>query len=254
MKLSLILILLFSNSIIVLSANFDELISKGDSLYAQSDMQNALDYYEQAYSVDSSDYYLLLKLTRVCNDLGEYYYELHNEASSKKVIYDGVDYAERFHSLYPDSAKVYTYLAWSYGNQALLEGGKEKIKLAHKIKDNAAKAIGIDSTDYLPYVILGVYNRQIGALSWFERLFANIFFGDVPEGSFEASEKVMLKALELQPGIVIATFHLSLTYKEMDEEEKEITMLKKVIELPNVNFRDTFAKRKAKERLEDLLN
>ena len=254
MKLSLILILLFSNSIIVSSNSFDELISKGDSLYAQSDMQNDLDYYEQAYSIDSSNYYLLLKLTRVCNDLGEYYYELHDEESSEKVVYDGVDYAERFYSLYPDSARVYTYLAWSYGNQALFEGGKEKIKLAHKIKDNAAKAISIDSTDYLPYVILGVYNRQIGALSWFERLFANIFFGDVPEGSFENSEKMMLKALELQPGIVIAAFHLSLTYKEMDEEEKEITMLKKVIELPELDFWDTFAKQKSKERLQELLD
>ncbi|MCH7517190.1 MAG: hypothetical protein IIB08_08790, partial [Bacteroidetes bacterium] len=141
MKLSLILILLFSNSIIVSSNSFDELISKGDSLYAQSDMQNDLDYYEQAYSIDSSDYYLLLKLTRVCNDLGEYYYELHDEDSSEIVVYEGVDFAERFSSLYPDSAKVYTYLAWSYGNQALFEGGKEKIKLAHKIKDNATKAI-----------------------------------------------------------------------------------------------------------------
>lgn len=91
-------------------------------------------------------------------------------------------------------------------------------------------------------------------MTWFERLFANIFFGDVPEGSFEDSEKMMLKALELQPGIVIAAFHLSLTYKEMDEEEKEITMLKKVIELPKANFRDTFAKRKAKERLKNLLD
>jgi len=170
------------------------------------------------------------------------------------VVYEGVDFAERFYSLYPDSAKVYAYLAWSYGNQALFEGGKEKIKLAHKIKDNAAKAISIDSTDYLPYVILGIYNRQIGALSWFERLFANTFFGDVPEGSFEDSEKMMLKALELQPGIVIATFHLSLTYREMGEEEKEIKMLKKVLELPKRNFRYTFAKRKSKERLQELLD
>jgi len=112
----------------------------------------------------------------------------------------------------------------------------------------------VDSTDYLPYLILGIYNRQIGALGWFERLFANTFFGDVPEGSFEESEKLMLKALELQPGIVIATFHLSLTYKEMDKEEKEIEMLKKVLELPNLNFRDTFAKRKSKERLQELLD
>jgi tetratricopeptide (TPR) repeat protein len=238
----------------VLSNTFDELISKADSLYAQSDMQNAFDYYEQAYSIDSSDYYLLLKLTRVCNDLGEYYYELRDEELSEIVVYEGVDFAERFSSLYPDSAKVYAYLAWSYGNQALFEGGKDKIKLAHKIKDNATLAISMDSTDYLPYVILGIYNRQISALSWFERLFANTFFGDVPEGSFEESEKMMLEALELQPGLVIAAFHLSLTYKEMGEDEKEIEMLKKVLELPNLNFRDTYAKRKSKERLEDLLD
>ena len=254
MKIPFLLILLFINSVLVLPNTFDELIAKGDSLYAQSDMQTALDYYEQAYGIDSSDYYLLLKLTRVCNDLGEYYYELRDEESSEKVVYEGVDFTERFSSLYPDSAKVYSYLAWSYGNQALFEGGKEKIKLAHKIKDNATIAISMDSTDYLPYVILGIYNRQIGALSWFERLFANTFFGDVPEGSFEDSEKMMLKALELQPGLVIAAFHLSLTYKEMGEEEKEIEMLKKVLELPNLNFRDTYAKRKAQERLDDLLD
>ena len=254
MNLPFLLILLFFNHTMILPNSFDELISKGDSLYAQSDMQNALNYYEQAYIIDSTDYYLLFKLTRVCNDLGEYYYELHDEESSEKVVFEGVDYAERFYSLYPDSAKVYTYLAWTFGNQALFEGGKEKIKLAHKIKDNATKAISMDSTDYLPYLILGIYNRQIGALGWFERLFANTFFGDVPEGGFEESEKMMLKALELQPGIVIATFHLSLTYKEMDKEEKEIEMLKKVLELPNLNFRDTFAKRKSKERLQELLD
>ena len=39
-----------------------------------------------------ADYYLLFKLTRVCNDLGEYYYELNDEESSEKVVYSGVDY------------------------------------------------------------------------------------------------------------------------------------------------------------------
>ena len=89
-----------------------------------------------------------------------------------------------------------------------------------------------ESSDYLPYVILGIYNRQIGALSWFERLFANTFFGDVPEGSFEESEKMLFKALELQPGIVIATFHLSLTYKETGEEEKKLRCLIKFLSCP----------------------
>ena len=254
MKLLLILILLISNTTILFSNGFEELIAKGDTLYSNWEFQSAQNYYEQAYVIDSSDYYLLFKLTRVCNDLGEYYYELRDEESAEKVVYQGVDYAERFAFLYPDSAKVYAFLAWSYGNQALFEGGTEKIKLAHKIKDNAKKSIDLDSTYYLPYLILGIFNRQIGALNWFERLFANTFFGDVPDGSFEESEKMMLKALELQPGIVIATFHLSLTYKEMGNEEQEIAMLIKVIELPVVTFRDDFAKRKSKERLEEMQN
>ncbi len=254
MKSIIILIFFITNSIIIFSNSFEEFVARGDSLYARWEMQSALENYELAYLINSDDYYLLLKLTRVCNDLGEYYYELRDEKSAEKVVYQGVDYAEKFASLYPDSAKVYTFLAWSYGNQALFEGDNKKIKLAHKIKDNAKKAIKIDSTDYLPYLILGIYNRQIAALSWFERLFANTFFGDVPEGSFEESEQMMLRALKLQPGIVIATFHLSLTYQEMDEEEKEIAMLIKVSELPEINFRDKFAKRKAKERLKELQN
>ena len=254
MKLLYILILFITNTIIIFSNSFEELVARGDSLYAKWEFQIALDNYKQAYVINSGDYYLLLKLTRVCNDLGEYYYELLDEKSAEKVVYQGVDYAEKFASLYPDSAKVYAFLAWSYGNQALFEGDNAKIKLAHKIKNNAEKSINIDSTDYLPYLILGIYNRQIGALNWFERLSANTFFGDVPDGSFEESEKMMLKALELQPGIVIATFHLSLTYQEMDEEEKEIAMLIKVIELPELNFRDKFTKQKAKEKLEELQN
>ena len=246
--------MIFAISIITRANDFEKLIGKGDSLYAKSELAGALTFYEQAYRIDSLNYFILLNLTRTCNDLGEYYYELRDEDSSETVVYKGLSYAEKFAQLYPDSAKVYTYLAWTYGNQALFEGGTEKIKLAHKIKNNAIKAIDMDSTDFLPYVILGIYNRQISALSWFERFFANAFFGDVPDGSFEESESMMLKALELKPGVIIAMFHLSLTYKEMGDEEKEIKMLRKILELPEKNFRDKFAKRKAKERLDKLIN
>ena len=73
-----------------------------------------------------------------------------------------------------------------------------------------------------------------------------MFWGDVPDGSFEDSKKLMLKALELQPGIVIATFNLSLTYREMGEKENEIEIFTKVVRFPKMNFRDTLTNRKAK--------
>ena len=60
------------------------------------------------------------------------------------------------------------------------------------------------------------------------------------------SEKMMLKALGIQPGIVITTFNLSLTYRQMGEEEKEIEIFTKVVRFPKMNFRDTFTNRKTK--------
>lgn len=104
----------------------------------------------------------------------------------------------------------------SYGNLATFKGGTEKIKLASKIKDNAEKSLRLNSNDYLPYTILSIYHRQIASLNWFERAFANTFFGKVPEGSLEESEKMMLKALSIQPGVITAMFNLSLTYRDMD--------------------------------------
>ena len=70
----------------------------------------------------------------------------------------------------------------------------------------------------------------------------------------EDSEKMILKALGIQPGIVIVTFNLSLTYGEMGEEEKEIEIFTKVVRFPKMNFRDTFTNRKAKKNLDVVLN
>ncbi len=254
MKRSIIILLVYLISTTAFPNGYKEYLEKGDSLYVKFKLDDAYKNYKLAYDLNPDDYFVLSKITRVCNDLGEYYYELHDEDKSEKVVYEAVEYAEEFHNLYPDSARVYTFLAWSYGNQALFEGGNEKVKLAHKIKNNAGEAIRRDSTDFFAYIILSIYNRQVASLSWFERLFAETFFGDVPDASLEDSEKYMLKALEIKPGIVIAAFHLSLTYREMDNEEKEIEWLKKVIKLPERDFRDKFAKRKAKKRLEELLD
>ncbi len=247
----LMIILITFNSLIA-DDKYDELIAKGDSFYAHYDFESALIRYEKAYEIAPFQFEVLLKLTRVYNDLGEEYYEQRDENKSEVAVNKALRYALEFKDKFPDSATVYSYLAWSYGNVALYKGGNEKVKLAHEIKNNAEESIRRNPNDYLPYIILGIYHRQIASLSWIERLFANTFFGDVPDGSLEESEMYLLKALELKPGIGIATFHLSLVYREMDDENKEIKTLKKLLQLPERDFRDKYAKAKAKRRLKEL--
>lgn len=254
MKLTLSILLVLLLNLNISGNDFKNLIKRGDDFYNRFDLKQAVLSYEEAYELVKNDYEILIKLTRTYNDLGEDYYELKDRKNSEIAINNALKYSEILLKKFPDSAMTYAYLAMSYGNLAMFRGGNEKIKLAHKIKENAEKSISMDPDNYLPYIILSIYHRQIASLSWLERAFANTFFGEVPDGSLEESERMMLKALDIQPGICVAMLHLSRTYSRMDNEKKEIEWLKKVVEAPITDFRDKYAKRKAIRSLERLEN
>ena len=137
----------------------------------------------------------------------------------------------------------------SNGNIALFKGGKEKIKYANLVEQNAKKSISLNPNAYLPYIILGIYYREIAGLSWWERAFANTFWGNVPSGSYEESEKMLKKALSFDQNMIVANFQLAKTYRNMDREPEEKALLEKVLILPVRDFRDKFAKEKANKRL-----
>ena len=223
---------------------------KGDEFYKKFDNVNAALNYEKAYYLEPDNYEILLKVTSAYNDAGEEHVELRERDQAEKYIDKAVHYAEIFYKRFPDSADVYCYLALSYGNVAMFRGSKEKIKLAHVVKDNATKSLQMKSNQFVPYVILGIYHREIANLSFFERLFANTFLGDVPDGSFEESIEMFNKALKILPSTIVPTYQLAKTYRYMGEEEKEKEMLQKVITYKIKNFRDKFAIEKSKRRLQ----
>lgn len=252
MKVLVILLLAAALAGNAVASPFSELIEEGDTYYNKFDNLNALRKYEQAYKLNQNDYEILLKLTRTYNDLGEELKELEKRDEAEPYITKAVKFAELFKQKYPDSSAVYAYLALSYGNHAIYVGGKDKIKFAHKIKNNAAKALKMNPKDILPYIILGIYNRQIAGLSWIERAFANTFFGDVPEGSYEEAIKMFNAALKLKPKVPLTFYQLSKVYRDMDDEKKEKELLTQLLKFPLQDFRDKFAIEKAKKRLEEM--
>ncbi len=231
------------------AGEFESLVKKGDEYYKNLDNQDAVKYYESAYKLAPNNFEVLKKLTRTLNDAGEEQFILRNRELAQDYINRAVNLAETFKKEFPDSAIVYSYIAFCYGNLAMFKGGKEKIKLANIIKDNAEKSIEMDSSNYLPYIILGIYNREVASLSWFEKLFANTFFGSLPEGSYDQSLKMFRKALSFNPNMIVANFQMSRTYRKLEMYDKEKALLQKVINLPVVNFRDKFAKIRAQRRL-----
>lgn len=234
------------------SNSYKEYLLQGDEKYSKFDNKSALENYLLAYKLSPSGYDVLFRLARTYNDLGEEYHEYQEKDSSRVMIDYALEYSEKLVNNYPDSAASYSFLAMSYGNEALYAGGKEEIKLAHKIEDNAKKSLKLNPHQYLSYVILGIYYRKIADLSWFERLFANAFFGSVPEGTFEESVQMLNKALDLYPKTIVASYQLALTYEAMGDKESETKVLKKLQTYPEQNFRDKFAIKKAKRKLQNL--
>jgi len=249
MKFALILQLLLTFSF---TNDYEPYLMKGDEFHKKFDNVNAVHNYEKAYNLAPGNYEILLKLTIAYNDAGEEYVQLRKKDLAEKYINKAVHYAETFHKKFPDSAKVYCYLALSFGNLAMFRGNKEKIKLANAVKKNATKSLEMNPGQFVPYVVLGIYHREAANLNFFERLFANTFLGDAPEGSFEESIEMFNKALNILPNTIVPTYQLAKTYRYMGEEEKEKELLQKVINYEIRDFRDKFAIRKSKRRLEKL--
>lgn len=234
------------------AGDFESLIKKGDEYYKNLDNEDAVKFYNSAFKLAPDNFEVLKKLTLALNDAGEEQFELRNRDSAQGYINRAVNLAETFKKKFPDSAIVYSYIALCYGNLAMFKGGKEKIKMANIIKDNAEKSIKMDSSNYLPYIILGIYNREVASLGWFEKLFANTFFGSLPEGSYNQSLKMFRKALSINPNMIVAIFQMSRTYRKLEMYDKEKELLQKVLNLQVINFRDKFAKIKAQKRLSQM--
>ena len=245
----LILIILIIIPSICYCEGIKDYLEKGDEFYSKFNNVEAISYYEKAYKNTPDNFEVLLRLVRTYNDAGEEYYEYRNRTEAEYYINKALEFADKFRIKFPDSSEVYSYFAMSNGNIALFKGGKEKIKYANLVEQNAKKSISLNPNAYLPYIILGIYYREIAGLSWWERAFANTFWGNVPSGSYEESEKMLKKALSFDPNMIVANFQLAKTYRKMDREPEEKALLQKVLILPVRDFRDKFAKEKANKRL-----
>ena len=245
----LILIILIIMPSICYCKGIKDYLEKGDESYSKFNNVEAISYYEKALNITPNNFEVLLRLVKTYNAAGEEYYEYRNRTEAEYYINKALEFADKFRIKFPDSAEVYSYFAMSNGNIALFKGGKEKIKYAKLVEQNAKKSISINPNAYLPYIILGIYYREIAGLSWIERAFANTFLGGIPSGSYKDSESMFKKALSFDPNMIVANYQLAKTYRQMDKESEEKALLQKVLKLPIRDFRDKFAKEKATKRL-----
>ena len=224
-------------------------MQRGDIFYAQFNNTEALSSYEKALKIKPNDFECRTKVIRAYNDVGE-------DLSSKKsepYYEQAVRQAEKLQQMFPDKAESYYWLAVSYGNLALLRGSKEKVKLSGFVEKNIQKAIAMNPDYANAYVVLGIYYEEVAGLNSFLKTFARLFFGELPDGTYEDAVRSFRKAITLKTSRLIYTyFHLGRTYEQMNKSESAKNIYLKALQFPATDHRDHIVMQQIKERLQAL--
>ena len=225
-------------------------IAKGDSAYKAWDNAKALEYYQKAVQMDSTNYEALWKLSRAYVDVGE---KLKDKKQRRKHFKKAEIFARKAISVNPDGSKGHLYLSIALGRVALDAGPKERVRLSKEIKAEVDKALSLDPNDDIAWHVLGRWHRKLATLSWIEKKFANIFLGGVPkEASVKTAAECFQKAISLNPNHIHHHLELGITYEKLKMKDKAIAEYKKVLELPKSDPDDDEYKAEARKRLKKL--
>ncbi len=224
-------------------------IKQGDIFYRQFDNVSALDSYRKVLETRPNDFDCQSKIVRAYNDIGE---DLSSE-ESEQYYEQAVQQAEKLQEMFPDKAESYYQLAVSYGNLALLRGSNEKVKLSGSVEKNIQKALAMNPDYADAYVVLGIYYKEVASLNGFLKAFARLFFGDLPEGTYEDALRAFHRAITLKTTRLVYTYFLiGYIYEEMDEPERAKQAYLKAARFPNTDHRDHAVKERIRKRLGSL--
>ncbi len=225
-------------------------VERGDQLYHQFDNEGALREYAAAYDVNSEDFIVLARLIRIYNDQGRL--KMDGENGGLEENQKAVEFAEKMYQLYPDRAETYFWLALAKGSMARFLGISDKAKIGKSVEEYALKAIDLDSTYSHAYMVLGIFYRMAGDLSWFEKLVAKTVFGTDFEGTYEQSVEMLEKAIRLDPANIYAYYELGRTFRSMERGEDAKGAFQAVLAMKAQSLREQKLQEEVDRRMKHL--
>lgn len=163
-------------------------------------------------------------------------------------------YARDAADLDPDGAMGHHFIAVAVGQRALSQGVRTRVALAEEVRDEAEIVLALDSTFAGAYHVLGKWHAEVerlGAVSGFvaRRIFGGDRFG---EASWEEAERLMRRAIELDPNGSMHHLELARILIDTDRPEEARLELGRVLDLPVREPIDPLHHQRAQELLRQL--
>ena len=230
----------------------DTRLAEGDRAYRASDNAKALEAYLAAEQLAPEDFVVLVRMTRLYNDMGRLL--LRRSPDAETCYRKAIAYAEHLREGYPDRAETWFFLALCHGSLVPFKSTGEKLELSHDVRANAEHALAIDSNFTMAYVILGIYYRGVARLGWVERTIVNGILGKDLVGTLGDSERMLLRARSLEPENPYVHDELSHTYRAMERTAEAVEELRHILTIPPTNAREVQQQEEARDTLRRLAN
>lgn len=223
---------------------------------AALDTARAIEAYQQGLAAVPDNPELLWKAARALSNRTA---EMPGREGDRPLHEEAVELARRAVVAGPDLARTHTTLATALGRYGRWLAHECRIRCAGRVVDMGReayyatrRAIDLDPYDPAPFVVLGVYHRDLSTVPLVVKVVAKTFLGGYPPVSLEESVKYFERAIRLDPEDVTAHLELARTYAEMDRPDDARSEIREALAAPVRERLDAVEKEEATRLLAEL--
>ncbi len=246
MRFALSAALLLAAAVRLPAQSVAEHLAIGDSLRRSLQSELALHHYQEALALEPGSYAANWKAAREIADV------------AKQLLGDSLkNRRDSLYSLgrtYAEAALGHFALALVLGRLSRTRGGKERVRFARIIYDEAARAVQLDSMHDGAWHILGAWNAEVKRLSGLTRFFAKTLFGAgfMSRATWADAAKNLERAVALNPQHVYHRLELAGVYLDVGETAKATEQLQALARLPVGDPMDPYYQRLGAAALQDI--
>jgi len=247
--LALAALLAFYNFGFGADGQFDNLLEQATGAEVRGEVPKAIKLYEQASLVQSNNAADLCALSKgYCNLT----YLTDSAAVQRDALKRAVNCAEQAVRIGPNNATAHASLAVCYARSCAFADIKTQLAYSRLFKQEAEKAIALDSKQDIAFYLLGRWNYEIARVGFFSRAYVKLVYGGLPKASYQEAISDFQKAVSLAPDRIIHHEGLAMAYQATGEKDLAIKELEKCRALKPSDIADRESQREALKRLEAL--
>jgi len=231
------------------------LVAAGDSLTRALRPDLALERYRDAVARDSAFYPALWKAGRAAVDVAKQIRNDDTLRARRDSLYQlGRAYAERAIRADSTGADGHFVLALALGRLARTRAGRQGVRFARIIYDEAARALALDPRHDGAHHILGAWHLEVKSLSGATRLFARTLLGGGFLGiaSWDSATAHLQRAVDLNPNYIYHRLELAQVLIRLGRNVEARVQLRAIAGLPTNDVLDPRYRRRAAQLLEGM--